>query len=149
MIDAMISSAPGRELAALGRPGGLAAMLEASVPVRRREADGLRGPALPGLRRPGAAQTRQIAQPGTRDRGINHLDCLAVKMDEQGLSAEVDAIMLSRVSELPLADRMWEGTTPTNVDPNELLALTRAALGGMRAAVLRLAEEIEALKTER
>jgi hypothetical protein len=62
MIDPTRSSAPGRELAALGRAGGLAAMLEASVPVRQREADGLRGPALPGGA--GAAQTCQIASRG-------------------------------------------------------------------------------------
>jgi hypothetical protein len=35
------------------------------------------------------------------------------------------------------------------VYPNELLAFTRAALRGMRDAILRLAEEVEALKTER
>ncbi len=70
-------------------------------------------------------------------------------MDEQGLSAEADEIMLSRVVQLPLVDRLWEGDTPTDVDPNDLLALTRAAFGGMRDAVLRLAEEIEVLKTER
>jgi hypothetical protein len=70
-------------------------------------------------------------------------------MDEQGLAAEVDALMLSPVTALPLADRVWEGDIPTAVDPDELFALTLAVLGGMRAAVLRLAEEIEALKPGR
>src|SRR5438552_2581337 len=48
MVDATRSSEPGRELAALGRADVPAAMLEASAPVRRREANGLRCPAWPG-----------------------------------------------------------------------------------------------------
>jgi hypothetical protein len=38
MVDATRSPTPGRELAALGRDGRAAAMLEASVPLSRREA---------------------------------------------------------------------------------------------------------------
>jgi hypothetical protein len=71
-------------------------------------------------------------------------------MDAQSLPAEVDEILLSRLSQLPLTDRMWEvgQDAPMDVGPEELLTFTRAAIGGLRAAVLRLAEEIEALKTE-
>jgi len=61
MVDATRSSGPGRELARLGRAGGLVAMLEASVPGRRREADGLRGPASPvctSRERPRRARSR-------------------------------------------------------------------------------------------
>ena len=41
--------------------------------ARRREADALRGAGSAGSRKAGASQTRQIAHPGTRGRGINHL----------------------------------------------------------------------------
>jgi hypothetical protein len=48
MIDAMKLSVPGRELGALGRGDVPVPMAAPSVPVRRREADGRRGPAPPG-----------------------------------------------------------------------------------------------------
>ncbi len=61
MIDATRSSVPGRELVCLGRGDGSAAMLEASVPARRRGADGSRGPASPAYasrERPRHARSR-------------------------------------------------------------------------------------------
>ncbi len=73
MVDVTESFVPGRELVALGRRGVPAAMAEPSGPVRRGEADGRWGPAPPGCAGRGAAQTGQIAQPDTRERGINHL----------------------------------------------------------------------------
>ncbi len=42
MVDATRSPTPGRELAALGRDGRAVAMLEASVPLSRREAQATR-----------------------------------------------------------------------------------------------------------
>src|SRR6266849_1118837 len=57
MVDATRSPTSGRELAALGRDGRPPAMLAASAAGWRRE----------------PAQTRQIAHPSARDRGINHL----------------------------------------------------------------------------
>src|SRR2546423_28620 len=45
MVDGMRSSVPGRGLGALGRGDVPAAMVDPSAPVRRREADGRRGPA--------------------------------------------------------------------------------------------------------
>ena len=54
-----------------GRGDVLAAMLDASVPVRRREAHSLT-PA-PGMGELCAGRARQITQPDARDRGINHL----------------------------------------------------------------------------
>src|SRR5438445_11514300 len=48
-------------------------MLEASAGGSRREALGRGRPALAGRAGTGAAQTRQIAHPGVRERGINHL----------------------------------------------------------------------------
>jgi hypothetical protein len=65
MVDAMRSSDPGRELAALGRADVAAAMLAASAPMRRREADGVRGAALPGVagrERPRRASSRSRAR---------------------------------------------------------------------------------------
>src|SRR5438270_13436894 len=65
MVDATRPSEPGRELAALGRGDVPAATLDASAPVRRREADGLRGPAPPGgagRERPRPARSRGRAR---------------------------------------------------------------------------------------
>src|SRR5580765_3727403 len=65
MVDAARSSEPGRELARLGRVGDLVAMLEPSRPERRREADGLGGPASPARavrERPGRASSRNRAR---------------------------------------------------------------------------------------
>jgi hypothetical protein len=64
MVDAMRSSEPGRELVVLGRGDVPAAMAAPSVPVRRREADGLDAaalPAQPGRERPSAARSRSRA----------------------------------------------------------------------------------------
>jgi hypothetical protein len=61
MVDAMRSSASGRELAALGRTDGALAMLPASVTARPCEAPGSQSPALPGWasrKRPGRARPR-------------------------------------------------------------------------------------------
>ena len=63
MVNATRSPTPERELAALGRDGRAVAMLDASVPLFHREAHA----------RAEAAQTRQIAHPDARDRGINQL----------------------------------------------------------------------------
>jgi hypothetical protein len=65
MTDVMSSPASGRELAALGHADGTAAMLAASVPARRREADARRRPAPPvfaGLERPRHAGSRSRAR---------------------------------------------------------------------------------------
>jgi hypothetical protein len=62
MIDATGSPSPGRELAAPGRDGQAAAMLDASVPLARREAHARRMAAVrrpsPGRERPGRARSR-------------------------------------------------------------------------------------------
>ena len=63
MVDATGSSALGRELTSLGCVPAVVAMLVASVPQPEREAPETE-----------AAQKRQLAQPATRHRGINHLD---------------------------------------------------------------------------
>jgi len=73
MLDAMKSSVPGRELGALGRGDVPVPMAAPSVPVRRREADGRRGPAPPGRDVRERPKPVQIAQPDTREHGINHL----------------------------------------------------------------------------
>jgi hypothetical protein len=65
MVDAMRSSVPGRELGTLGRAGVPPAMLEASVAVRRREADAPgRAVARPvrARERPSAARSRSRAR---------------------------------------------------------------------------------------
>ena len=62
MVDATGSSVSGRGLGVLGRGGVPAAMVEPSVPVRRREADGLVTAAATapgaGRERPSAARPR-------------------------------------------------------------------------------------------
>ena len=65
MGDAMRSSDSGRELAALGHGDGAVAMLAASVPARRWEADVRRRPAAPvsaGRARPRHARSRSRAR---------------------------------------------------------------------------------------
>jgi hypothetical protein len=74
---------------------------------------------------------------------------MALAGDRQ-LSAEVDELMFSRLSELPVTDRLWEAGEggAIELDSRDLLALACAANQGLRAAILRLAEEVEALKRE-
>jgi len=61
MIDAVRSPSPGRKLAARGRDGRAAAMLDASMPLSRREAHA-RAEAVPrleaGRKRPRRARLR-------------------------------------------------------------------------------------------
>ena len=64
MVDAMKSSVPGRELGALGRGDAPVPMAAPSAPVRRREANGRRGPAPPGH------DVRK--RPGPPDRAAGH-----------------------------------------------------------------------------
>ena len=66
------SSRAGRELSGLGRRDGASPMLEASVRRRRGEAWAFGEPAPPASRGP-RGPGRQIAHPGTRDRGTTHL----------------------------------------------------------------------------
>ena len=62
MVDAMRSPTPGRELAAPGRDGRVVPMLDASVPLSRREAHARCRP-LVARQWAEAARTRQIAHP--------------------------------------------------------------------------------------
>jgi len=61
MIGAVRSPSPGRELAARGRDGRAAAMLDGSVPLSRREAHARREAVMrppPGWKRPRRARSR-------------------------------------------------------------------------------------------
>lgn len=68
-------------------------------------------------------------------------------MTDKPLSDEVDELLWSRLAEHPLTERLWQsGDTPIEIDPTELLTLTRAFNQGVRDALLRLAEEVEQLQ---
>jgi hypothetical protein len=60
---------------------------------------------------------------------------------------EIGELISSELSEHPLMESIWEaGDRPIEIDPGDFLVLTRAVNQSMRAAILRLAEEVEELK---
>ena len=69
-------------------------------------------------------------------------------MADPSLRDEIDELLWSELAEQPLTGRLWQsGDAPIEIDQAELVAAIRAFNRGVRAAVLRLAEEIEELKT--
>ncbi|MEO8289585.1 MAG: hypothetical protein ABI649_01150 [Gaiellaceae bacterium] len=68
-------------------------------------------------------------------------------MADTPLPDEIDELIWSELAEQPLTERLWEaGDAPIDMDAKDLLTLTRAANRGFRAAILRLADEVEQLK---
>jgi hypothetical protein len=68
-------------------------------------------------------------------------------VDEQSLPVEIDELLWSKLAHAPLTERLWEsGDKPIEIDQAELVAAIRAFNQGVRAALLRLAEEVEQLK---
>jgi hypothetical protein len=53
----------------------------------------------------------------------------------------------SKLADQPLTERLWiSGDNPIEIEQAELVAAIRAFNQGVRAALLRLAEELEELK---
>lgn len=68
-------------------------------------------------------------------------------MAEKALRDEVDELLWSKLADEPLTGRLWEsGSAPIEIDQEELVAAIRAFNQGVRAALLRLADEVEQLK---
>jgi len=68
-------------------------------------------------------------------------------VDEQSLPVEIDELLWSKLAYAPLMERLWEsGDNPIEIDQAELVGAIRAFNQGVRAALLRLAEEVEQLK---
>jgi hypothetical protein len=68
---------------------------------------------------------------------------------EDPLPDEIDELLWSELAEQRLTERLWEsGDQPIDIDQEELVRATRAFNRGVRAALLRLAEEVEELKAQ-
>jgi hypothetical protein len=68
---------------------------------------------------------------------------------DKPLPEEIDELIWSQLAEQPLTERLWEsGDQPIDVDLNELVASIRAFNRGVRAAFVRLAEEVGELKAQ-
>jgi hypothetical protein len=71
-------------------------------------------------------------------------------MADQPLPEEIDELIFSFLARHPRAEELWaSGDTPIDIDVKELQVLVRAVNQGLRAALLRLADEVEQLKAER
>lgn len=65
-------------------------------------------------------------------------------MDGESLRDELDRIIKYETSADPLAQRVYEaGNQLVEMNVKELLAFNRAYAKGLRAAILRLAEELD------
>jgi 2,3-bisphosphoglycerate-independent phosphoglycerate mutase len=112
-------------------------MPAASVPAWRREADATRG----GRRAAGvvvvAAQTRQIAHPDARNRGINHLVALVI-LDGWGCAppGPGNAVELAHT---PNFDRLWREFPHTTLDASgEAVGLPAGQMGNSEVGHLTI-----------